>query len=492
MTHYDLIVVGAGFGGLAAALTAAEQGARVLLLEALNYPGGCASTFRRSGYHFEAGATLFSGLGPGQLFDRWICRHGLAVETEFLDPVVHFRTPEWILSVDRNRDAFFRSLAHLPRTDPKAVAALERAQRTVADVLWEILDHPGWLPPLEAKSVWAHVLRSPRYAELLPFVGRSLGSLLMRWSVAPDAALRTYLDALCQITIQCRSDEAEAPFALGTMDYYFRGTGHVRGGIGRLAWGLVQAIQQMGQTVRFAQRVRSVRRKDSGWEVRARQERYWAPRVIFNLLPQDVQGLVHSGVDFSSWFDRTSNRVAESWGAAMVYFAAKVPPGMGDEALHVELVQDAQQPLLEGNHLFCSISGAADTGRAPEGERTVTVSTHVPMKRLQAAEEPGRYIQMIHDRMRRGLDVLLPEWWHRRTFEMTASPRTFHRFTGRSHGFVGGIPRRVGLHHYRGLFPRPFAPGLFLVGDSVFPGQSTLATAIGGQRVAQAILRKAT
>jgi hypothetical protein len=29
-------------------------------------------------------------------------------------------------------------------------------------------------------------------------------------------------------------------------------------------------------------------------------------------------------------------------------------------------------------------------------------------------------------------------------------------------------------------------PGLWMVGDSVFPGQSTLATAIGGKKVAEA------
>jgi phytoene dehydrogenase-like protein len=53
---------------------------------------------------------------------------------------------------------------------------------------------------------------------------------------------------------------------------------------------------------------------------------------------------------------------------------------------------------------------------------------------------------------------------------------------------VGGVPRRAGLHNYEGIWPAPVAPGLYLVGDSVFPGQSTLATAIGGQRVARRIL----
>ena len=50
---YDVAVVGAGFGGLGAALRCAEHGARVLLLESLTYPGGCASTFMRGGASFD-------------------------------------------------------------------------------------------------------------------------------------------------------------------------------------------------------------------------------------------------------------------------------------------------------------------------------------------------------------------------------------------------------------------------------------------------------
>jgi phytoene dehydrogenase-like protein len=70
---------------------------------------------------------------------------------------------------------------------------------------------------------------------------------------------------------------------------------------------------------------------------------------------------------------------------------------------------------------------------------------------------------------------------------MTASPRTFERYTGRPGGLVGGVPRRAGLHNYAGAWPRPLAPGLWLVGDSVFPGQSTVATALGGLRTAAAL-----
>jgi len=47
MPVYDAVVIGAGNGGLTAALTLARSGRKVLLLERHNIPGGCATSFVR-------------------------------------------------------------------------------------------------------------------------------------------------------------------------------------------------------------------------------------------------------------------------------------------------------------------------------------------------------------------------------------------------------------------------------------------------------------
>ena len=47
MKQYDVIVIGAGNGGLAAAATCAKAGLSTLLLERHNIPGGSASSFVR-------------------------------------------------------------------------------------------------------------------------------------------------------------------------------------------------------------------------------------------------------------------------------------------------------------------------------------------------------------------------------------------------------------------------------------------------------------
>ena len=54
MKKYDAVVIGAGNGGLVAAIRLLQGGAKTLLVEKHNIPGGFATSFRRGRFEFEA------------------------------------------------------------------------------------------------------------------------------------------------------------------------------------------------------------------------------------------------------------------------------------------------------------------------------------------------------------------------------------------------------------------------------------------------------
>ena len=319
-------------------------------------------------------------------------------------------------------------------------------------------------------------------------MGVTLRDVLFRHGLLECRPLRTFLDAVCQITVQCAVGEVEAPFALAAMDYYFRGTGHVHGGIGELAWALARAAESRGATLRFTDRVDAIEREGDGWLLRTRKGEVRAQRVVANLTPHALRRVRGES---NPRLDGLADAVETGWGAAMLYL--RLAPGSlphRPEAHHLELVADERAELVEGNHLFCSVSALDEERSEQSGERTVTISTHVPMARLRATD-PGPYVASIQDRMRLTLAALAPELSQAAVHSMPGSPRTFERFTGRDFGYVGGVPRRAGLHNYRSLTNPPLWPGLWMVGDSVFPGQSTLATALGGVKAAEAVQAEA-
>jgi phytoene dehydrogenase-like protein len=498
---FDTLVIGAGFGGLGTALALAESGADVCLVESLRYPGGCASTFSRKLpgpdgtpviHRFESGATIASGLGEGQLIGRWLARHAPELEIEWADPMVELRGPDLKLTVHRDRQALVRQLSSLPGAPAAGIAAFFAEQERVANVLWSLFDDPSQLPPFDAASLARHATNTFRYAPLLGLIGRPVEAVMKRCGVERFAPLRLFVDALCQITVQCPAAEAEAPFAFAAMDYYHRGTGHVRGGFGALAWALASACGRLGADVRMASRVKGLRRIAGGWEAElSRGETVRARHVAANVLPASLRALGGGSIRLPSMVRALDAAVEDAWSAAMLYAVAEPPPGTPEHAHHLELVGRSDRALSEGNHVFVSISSAAETDRAPAGRRTMTMSTHVPLAAMRRPEaEQARYIAGVQEAMRATLRARAPEWAASIRGELTASPRTFERFTGRPLGAVGGIPRRAGLGNYRTLGPTEVEDGLYLVGDSVFPGQSALATAIGGVRTAAAIGRR--
>ena len=81
--------------------------------------------------------------------------------------------------------------------------------------------------------------------------------------------------------------------------------------------------------------------------------------------------------------------------------------------------------------------------------------------------------------------IALPKLKSHLKLIMPGTPLTFERFTQRVNGMVGGFPQRNLFTAWSPQIDR----GVWLVGDSIFPGQSTAAVSLGALRVADEVER---
>ena len=85
---YDVVVIGAGIGGLTCGALLAKEGFSVLVAEQDSIPGGYCISFQRKGFTFDIGTDLFPGAGRDEMIYNALETLGLNDEIEFikLDP----------------------------------------------------------------------------------------------------------------------------------------------------------------------------------------------------------------------------------------------------------------------------------------------------------------------------------------------------------------------------------------------------------------------
>jgi phytoene dehydrogenase-like protein len=225
--HFDVVIIGAGLGGLIAGAKLAKEGKKTLLIEQHSKMGGCATLFKRKGITFEIGLHEMDRLDnpdtPKQLIFSDL---GVFDNVEFL------RVPEFYRITNGRFDVV------IPHGVEEAKAALSIAFPNNIDAIETYFQDLDRIPRL---------LRSQNLLELAPIANQSIGG---------------YLDNL--------TDNEDLKFALiGNIGYYsdnpynlslifftaaqrsfFTGGGHfIKGGSQLLSNYLAEVIEKNGGTI---------------------------------------------------------------------------------------------------------------------------------------------------------------------------------------------------------------------------------------------------
>ena len=481
-----IIVIGAGIGGLTAAALLAKAGCAVTMLEAHTYAGGCAGTFYHQGYRFDAGATVAGGFhetGPhtvvGRLLDiGWQVRP---------------HEPAWVVHLPGCSIALTKDNADVVEKFPNTARFWEEQQR-LADLGWKLSAQGLPWPPGDLAEV-AQLARVglanfPSDMRLLPYALQTVAGWLRGSGLDADAAFRRFMDAQLLISAQTTAEYVNAIWGATALDLARQGVYHVAGGIGGLADTLVEKVCSFGGEVRFRQQVTQIAVKDrrvSGVCVRqgrrsSKTEFIPADFVIANLTPMSLDNLL--GENSPTRLQREVARLKPGWGAFVLHLGIREENSWSD---HHQIVTEMDGPLGEGRSIFLSMSPRWDTSRAPAGHRAVTVTTHTQVQDWWADRAGYEARKAAYtEKLLAGIESALPGFRSRITLILAGTPVTYNYYTARHLGMVGGFPI---TSLFQVLGPRTGIPNLRLVGDSIFPGQSTAGVTLGAMRVAHDVLR---
>lgn len=284
------VVIGAGVGGLSAAILLARDGWQVTVLEQHTRAGGCLHRFFRQGIGYDTGFHYVGSAAPDQTFGR-LMRHlgvydALAWRRLDDDGFDLFRFPELQVAMPVGGDRWFERLAALFPDERDGLAAYAALQH-------EAVRAYGWyqLDP------------SVRPEAVLPWEQRSLASVLGEH--IGDPRLRAILAGNAPLY---GVPPAEAPFGMHAVinDHFQSGAWAIEGGGDRLARALVARLRALGGRLRLKARVAAIEVEDRA--VRAvrtvHNDRYECDLVVANVHPRVVLDLLPDGAFRPAYAER--------------------------------------------------------------------------------------------------------------------------------------------------------------------------------------------
>ena len=236
------IVIGSGFGGLAAAIRLGARGYRVTVLEQLDAPGGRAYVFRQDGFTFDAGPTIITA--PFLLEDLWaLCNRQLSddVELRAIKPFYRIRFHDGsLLDCSDDEGDMQRQIERLAPGDFPGYLDFLRASEAIFDIAFLQLAHK----PFES---WKDMLRLlPQLARLKSY--RNIYSLVSLFVKSPKLRF-----ALSFHPLFVGGNPFTTTSIYGLIAFLERrwGVHFAMGGTGKIISGMVKLIEGQGGTVRF-------------------------------------------------------------------------------------------------------------------------------------------------------------------------------------------------------------------------------------------------
>ncbi len=477
MSNDRVIVVGGGIAGLTAAALIAKAGIPVTLLEAHSQTGGCAGTFKRGPYVFDVGATQVAGFEPGGIHER-IFRY-------LQLPLPKAQLLEIACLVDMNDGFDPIRLCY----DPQEWDKEWKKHFPGSQSFWTLckaIHRSNWAfanrsPIVPCKNSWdfLQLLKAFRVTNSLSalFTPFSMVDLLKLCGCEKDARLIKFLDLQLKLYSQEPANRTAALYGATVLQMAQAPLGlwHLHGSMQKLSDLLVESLIDSGGHICLGHRADRIEILpiNQQWQVIAKlssgsELTLTAKDVVCSLPPQSLMKLMPHDSGMLEGYRQRLQKLPKPSGAIVFYGAIERNILPEDCPAHLQLTSS------EIDSLFVSISAEGD-GRAPAGQATVIASMFaatadwIELPKSIYQKRKSHALLLIRTVLDRYFHCSANSWIH----QELATPRSFAKWTGRPEGIVGGLgqhPSRFGVF---GLPSRTPMQGLWLCGDSIYPGEGT-------------------
>nr|WP_249147509.1 phytoene desaturase [Bradyrhizobium jicamae] len=465
------VVVGSGFGGLAAAVRLGAKGYRVSVFEQLDAPGGRAYVHRQDGFTFDAGPTIITA--PFLFEELWrLCGRRLADDV-VLRPVSPFYRIRFddgaVFDCSDDADAMREQIRRFSPCDVEGYERFLRASEAIFKVGFEELGDV----PFESWSDMARIvpvmLKLKSYRTVYDFVSRFIGDERLRvvFSFHP---LLIGGNPFSTTSIYCLIAFLERRW----------GVHFAMGGTGKLVHGLVDLIKGQGGAIRCGAEVAEIlTRKRCATGVRlASGETVDADVVVSNADSAWTYRHLLPGIERRRWTDRRIDRARYSMSLFVWYFGTR--RRYEDVAHHTILLGPRYRGLLDDIFerklladdfsLYLHRPTATDQSLAPDGCDAFYVLSPVP--HLQSGTDWSRQAEPYRRRIEQALsDGILPGLRDQVVTSRILTPQEFQDCLSSYRGAAFGLePILTQSAWFRPHNRSEEVDRLYLVGAGTHPG----------------------
>jgi len=465
------VVIGSGFGGLAAAIRLGVRGYRVTVLERLDQPGGRARVHHQDGFTFDAGPTVITA--PFLLEELWqLCGRRMAdyIDLRPVDPFYRIRFDNGeTFEYTGSSEAMCREVARFSPGDVAGYQALVEASERIFDVGFERLAHVPFSNFGDMARIVPEMVKLESYRSVFGYVSRFIR----------DERLRTVF-SFHPLLVGGNPFSTTSIYAL--IAYLERkwGVHFPMGGTGALVGGLVDLITSVGGTIRYGATVNRILTEgdratgvslDSG-------EMMPADIVVSNADAAWTYQQLLPPANRTRWTDRRLERARYSMGLFVWYFGTdRTYPDVAHHTIllgprYRELLRDIfdRKHLADDFSLYLHRPTATDPSLAPAGCDGFYVLSPVP--NLQGGTDWPAVQEAYRQRIANALEAtVLPGLTHHLVTSRVTTPQTFRDELLSVHG--AGFSLEPILRQSAWFRPHNRSEevrGLYLVGAGTHPG----------------------